>query len=106
MNDNYSIALIRSTEDKAYIARVMELPGCFADGETAEEAVAAIRLVIEDRLEEAKWLGRPIPQPMTTQTVEEMSQSAAEQFRQFVQKQVDELMEQVKRRMHLRAVPV
>jgi predicted RNase H-like HicB family nuclease len=71
MNDKYSIALMWSDEDEAYIARVNELPGCFADGETAEEAIRAVHLVIGDWIEEARRLGRDVPAPLTTQVVDQ-----------------------------------
>ena len=101
MNDKYSITLIWSAEAEAYIARVAELPRCFADGATAEEAVEAVHLVIEDWIEEARRLGRPIPQPLTTQTIEQMATQAAEQFRAYVQGQVDLLVEQTRQKLEL-----
>jgi predicted RNase H-like HicB family nuclease len=42
---------------------VPELPGCAADGETRQAALAAVEVVIGEWIETAKELGRPIPEP-------------------------------------------
>ncbi len=47
--------------DEAFIAEVPELPGCAADGETCEEALAGIEIIIQEWIETAKELHRPIP---------------------------------------------
>jgi predicted RNase H-like HicB family nuclease len=52
-----------SQEDNAVIAEVPELPGCLADGESYEEALQQVRIVIQDWMDTAKALGREIPQP-------------------------------------------
>ena len=52
-----------SEEDGAYIAEVPELAGCMADGATAAEALAAAERVIQEWIETAQELGRPIPAP-------------------------------------------
>ena len=59
----YELIIYWSEEDKAFIAEVPELPGCMADGETYEQAVKNVRLVIEEWIETAQELGRPIPEP-------------------------------------------
>ena len=59
----YEIILYWSKADEAYIAEVPELPGCAADGETYQEALAAVEVVIAEWVETAKELGRPIPVP-------------------------------------------
>ena len=101
MNEKYSIVLLWSPDDEAYIARVNELPGCFADGATAVEAVAALDLVIEDWVEEAQRLKKPLPRAFTTQSVEQVAEAAAQQFRAFMQAQVDKLVEQAKQQIQL-----
>jgi predicted RNase H-like HicB family nuclease len=63
MEKKYEIIIFWSTEDKAYIAEVPELPGCMADGKTYQEALANAELIIEEWMEAATRLGRPIPQP-------------------------------------------
>lgn len=59
----YEIIIYWSEEDNAFIAEVPELPGCAADGETYKEALANVEVVIQEWLETAKELGRPIPEP-------------------------------------------
>lgn len=59
----YELIIYWSEEDKAFIAEVPELPGCMADGETYEQAVENVRLVIDEWIETAQELGRPIPKP-------------------------------------------
>lgn len=59
----YEIILYWSKEDQAIIAEVPELPGCAADGQTYEEALANVRTVIDQWIETARELGREIPQP-------------------------------------------
>lgn len=59
----YEIIIYWSTQDEAFIAEAPELPGCAADGPTYREAIAAIENVIQEWLDTAKELGRPIPKP-------------------------------------------
>ena len=65
MSDNYryEIIIYWSEEDQAFIAEVPELPGCAADGGTYQEALANVQAIIQQWIETAKELGRPIPQP-------------------------------------------
>lgn len=63
MNRKYEIILYWSAEDDAYIAEVPELAGCMADGATAKEALENAEIVIDEWLETAVALGRPIPEP-------------------------------------------
>jgi predicted RNase H-like HicB family nuclease len=65
MNNNYryEIVIYWSEEDKAFIAEVPELPSCAADGATYAEALANVDVVIQEWIETAKELGRPIPEP-------------------------------------------
>ncbi len=59
----YEVIIYWSDEDQAFIAEVPELPGCAADGATYQEALANVEVVIQEWIETAKALGRPIPQP-------------------------------------------
>ncbi|MCL2089264.1 MAG: type II toxin-antitoxin system HicB family antitoxin [Oscillospiraceae bacterium] len=59
----YEIILYWSMEDDAYIAEVPELPGCFADGSTQNQALEKIEIVISEWIETAKIIGRIIPEP-------------------------------------------
>lgn len=62
-NIKYEIVLYWSEEDQAFIAEVPELAGCSADGCTYQEAVANAEVVIQEWLDTARELGRPIPPP-------------------------------------------
>ncbi|MCC7212927.1 MAG: type II toxin-antitoxin system HicB family antitoxin, partial [Candidatus Brocadia sp.] len=57
----YEIIIYWSEEDKAFVAEVPELPGCAADGNTYQEALAHVEIIIQEWIETAKGLGRPIP---------------------------------------------
>ncbi len=59
----YEVIIYWSDEDQAFIAEVPEVPGCAADGKTYREALANVEVVIEEWIETARELGRPIPQP-------------------------------------------
>ena len=59
----YEVIIYWSEEDQAFLAEVPELPGCMADGATYQEALANAEVIIQEWLETAKELGRPIPQP-------------------------------------------
>lgn len=59
----YEIILYWSEEDNSYIAEVPELAGCMADGATAGEALSNVEEIINEWLETALELGRPIPEP-------------------------------------------
>ncbi len=59
----YEVIIYWSEEDDAYVAEVPELPGCMADGPTYQEALANAEKVIQEWLDTANELGRPIPEP-------------------------------------------
>ena len=59
----YEVIIYWSTEDKAFIAEVPELPGCAADGATYQDALANVELIIKEWIETARDEGRPIPEP-------------------------------------------
>ncbi len=59
----YEVIIYWSDEDQAFIAEVPELAGCAADGESYGEALANAERVIQEWIETAKELGRPIPEP-------------------------------------------
>ena len=60
-NARYELIIYWSKEDNAFVVEVPELPGCMADGQTYEEAVANAQHVIADWIETARQLGRAIP---------------------------------------------
>lgn len=59
----YEVIIYWSAEDDAFIAEVPELPGCAADGSTYEDALANVKVVIDEWIDTARQLGRPVPQP-------------------------------------------
>jgi len=59
----YEIIIYWSKDDQAFIAEVPELPGCAADGQTYQEALANAEVVIREWIETARELGRPVPEP-------------------------------------------
>lgn len=59
----YELIIYWSNDDQSFIVEVPELPGCMADGETYEQAVINAKDVIEEWIETARELGRPIPEP-------------------------------------------
>jgi len=63
MSIKYELIIYWSHDDDAFIVEVPELPGCMADGESYEQAVANARIVIHEWIETARSLGRPIPEP-------------------------------------------
>lgn len=59
----YEIIIYWSKEDQAFIAEVPELPGCMADGNTYNEALSNAETIIDEWIDTAMELKRPIPQP-------------------------------------------
>ena len=57
----YELIIFWSEEDQAFIVEVPELPGCMADGATYAEAVVNAEKVIEEWIQTAQELGRPVP---------------------------------------------
>ena len=63
MMSRYEIIMYWSDEDRAFIAEVPELPGCMADGQTYQETLVNVEIVIQEWIETAKEEGRKIPKP-------------------------------------------
>ncbi|QYX30802.1 type II toxin-antitoxin system HicB family antitoxin [Sphaerospermopsis torques-reginae] len=63
MTLRYEIIIYWSEEDQAFIAEVPDLPGCTADGETYQEALQNIEIIMQEWIETAQELGRKIPEP-------------------------------------------
>jgi len=61
--DKYSMEIIWSDEDQAYIVTVPELPGCKTHGSTYEEAVQQGNDAIRSWIEASRAWGDPIPPP-------------------------------------------
>lgn len=59
----YEVIIYWSDEDEAFIAEVPELPGCASDGQTYEQALANVQVIIDEWIETANEIGRTIPEP-------------------------------------------
>lgn len=63
MSRRYEVIIFWSDEDGAFVAEVPELPGCMADGQTYQEAVASVEIAMQEWIETANQLGRTVPEP-------------------------------------------
>lgn len=61
--DRYEKIIYWSEQDNKFIAEAPELSGCMADGNTPQEALSNISVIISEWIETAEILGREIPQP-------------------------------------------
>lgn len=59
----YELIIYWSEDDQSYIAEVPELPGCTADGKSYSEVLANVQVTIQEWIDTAQSLGRPVPQP-------------------------------------------
>ena len=59
----YEIIIYWSKEDNAFLAEVPELPGCVADGNTYQEALKNVEVIIKEWIETARELNRHVPRP-------------------------------------------
>lgn len=59
----YEVIIYWSANDEAFIAEVPELPGCAADGQTPQGALANVEFVAREWITTARELGREIPVP-------------------------------------------
>ncbi len=62
---DYAVVIEPLSEDNGggFLATVPDLPSCTSDGDSREEAARNVEDVIACWLEEAKALGRAIPEP-------------------------------------------
>ena len=58
----YERIIYWSDEDAKWIVEVPELPGCMADGETPQEALSNVEVIINEWIETAREIGRVIPE--------------------------------------------
>lgn len=56
---NYTV-LIEQDEDGVYVAKVPDIPGCFSQGKTVEEAVKRVKEAIQVCLEAEDLLYEPL----------------------------------------------
>ena len=59
----YTVLIQYDEVDGIYVASVPELQGCMAHGETQEDALREVGVVLEMWLEEARDMGHQIPKP-------------------------------------------
>ena len=59
----YQLIIFWSEIDRAFLVEVPELPGCMVNGETYQEAVQNMEVIIQEWIDTAQALGRSIPQP-------------------------------------------
>jgi len=95
MKYEYSVQIVWSKEDKAYLAMIPELPGCMADGPTQEEAIKNIRVVAQEWIEIATNEGRTIPKPMSAEDHEEANRQMRKNIEDHIQKQVSEAVQSI-----------
>lgn len=64
MNDlKYEVIIYWSRADGAFIAEMPEMPGCAADGQTPQDALANVQVIAQEWIETARDLGRHVPEP-------------------------------------------
>lgn len=63
MTMKYELIIYWSEEDNFFVVEVPELAGCMADGATYIEALQNAQTVMQEWIDTAQELGRPIPQP-------------------------------------------
>ena len=68
MSHQYEVLIQWSDEDRAFVARVPELPGCMAHGSTKATAQENIEQAIALWLETAREYGDPVPEPQSVST--------------------------------------
>jgi len=61
--DGYEVVSYYSHDDEAYVAKISALPGCAADGETREEALAALHAAKDEWVREVAEMGHLVPFP-------------------------------------------
>lgn len=99
MSQKYSLHLVWSDEDKAFVVSVPELPGCKADGETPAQALEAAEIVIADWLETARLEGRRVPKPLTVGDYEKMAQQFHSSIEARVRREVEAAVQEAVRRV-------
>jgi predicted RNase H-like HicB family nuclease len=85
----YAVQIVWSKEDQAYLAVPFELAGCVADGQTPEEALANLRVIIEEWKEVAKEQGRHIPAPLSAEDLEHITEKQQKFLRQQIEAAVN-----------------
>ncbi len=95
MNIEYSVHIVWSQEDGAYLAYVFELPGCIADGQTPEEALKNVREVARQWIEVAKEEKREVPQPMSREDFDRGHAAFQKAVQKHIQTEVQNAVQRV-----------
>ena len=66
----YPIIVFHTPSDGLWVAKVPDLPGCSAYGETPEEAVREVGIAMQGWLEVAREIGKPIPEPSSYEEIQ------------------------------------
>jgi predicted RNase H-like HicB family nuclease len=59
--------VLERDDDGHYSASILEFPGCYADGATADEAMSQLDLTLTSFIEVMLEEGKPIPEPISSQ---------------------------------------
>jgi predicted RNase H-like HicB family nuclease len=99
MKDHYPVFILWSEDEECFLANVVDLPGCIADGKTREAALANAEAMAKDWVETAKSLGRKIPRPSTDEAFQaaasKQQQKEQEQFEAAVHHTVSEIIKKL-----------
>ena len=95
MKHKYSVHIVWSEDDKAFLANDIELPGCIADGKSQEEALKNLDVIIDEWIETADALKREIPKPLDVNQLEEMVRSFRKEIQQHIKREVDTAVQRV-----------
>ncbi|HEX4120669.1 MAG TPA: type II toxin-antitoxin system HicB family antitoxin [Verrucomicrobiae bacterium] len=104
-DNKYSIDMVWSVEDERYLAQVRELPGCIADGPTAQEAFQNLLVVLSEWLETAKEENREIPPPLTLEAMAQADQLARQQLQRQMEKSVRDTVADVLQKAETKKSP-
>jgi len=63
MQNRYELVIYWSKDDQCLVVEVPELPGCMADGESYQDAVKNVELVIGEWMTTAREQGRNVSEP-------------------------------------------
>jgi predicted RNase H-like HicB family nuclease len=95
MNYDYSVHIVWSQEDGAYLAAIHELPGCISDGQTAEEALKNVKVIAQEWIEVANEEGRQIPPPMSIEDCREEQKKFHRSINAHIKQVVSELVPKI-----------
>ena len=61
--DGYDVRSYYSTDDEVYVAQIDRLPGCAADGESRDEALANLAVLKAEWIAQVSARGHLVPAP-------------------------------------------